>query len=45
MLMMTNLVSLLFAIEIVFIGNALGCRYDEVSYNSDNIVLLQHKMW
>ena len=47
MLMMNNLLGLLFAIEIMFIGNVLGCCHDEVSFNSDNIVivLLQHKMW
>ena len=43
--MMTTLLGLLFAIEIMFIGNALGCRHDEVSYNSDIIVLLQNQLW
>ena len=35
MLMMTNLLSLLFAIEIMFIGNALGSCHDEVRYYID----------
>ena len=45
MLMMTNLLSLLFAMEIMFIGNALGYRHDEVSYDSDIIVLLRHSSY
>ena len=39
MLMMTNLFCLQFAIEIMFIGNALGSCHDEVSYNNNIIVM------